>query len=73
MKRTTLAALLLYLVGAIITFGHAAAFNATWREANCATRDQRLESPDNCYAASWGPALPAAMVWPLYWSWEAWS
>lgn len=62
-----------YLLGAIVTFGHAAARQEQFvMSANCASLQLR-EADDLCRI--W-PVLPGAMwaaLWPLYWSQEAWS
>ncbi|RIA37507.1 hypothetical protein DFR49_3392 [Hephaestia caeni] len=61
-RAITLAAAL-YACIAIVTFGHAAANHAC---------DRSPYAP-NCAGQASINAFVAAAVWPLYWSWEAWS
>lgn len=68
--RILIAAGTVYAAIAIATFGHSAAFNDDWREQNCATVVQRNERLSDCISQPWGPGLVAAILWPLYWSWE---
>lgn len=75
MKKLHIAAAALYFGLAIITFGHAAAQSERRINAEVAKCEQRTPN-----ALCWdSPATPgasgvlAAMLWPLYWSWEAWK
>lgn len=54
--KIAIAGLIAYILGAIITFGHAAA------HVSHPGRDTTLHATTG---------IIAAMVWPLYWSWEA--
>lgn len=73
-NRLLIAAALAYLVVAVITFGHAAANSEREADANYAQcmADERqqvcLRSIDPPFAG-----IMAGALWPLYWSWEAWS
>ncbi len=65
-----------YAVIAVATFGHAAASRdradqAEYRE--CLRRAERVNM--TCFNNRYGGlvGLLAAPLWPLYWSWEAWS
>lgn len=51
-------ALAAYALIAAVTFGHSAA-----RQTLC----------DQTEPCAYGRPLFAAVFWPLYWSWEAWS
>jgi len=63
----------LYALAALFTFGFAASENQKWREANCATIEQRLAGTA-CYGPPSGMVgIFASAFWPLYWSWKAQS
>ncbi len=63
-----------YLVVAITTFGHSASRGERWRDVNCQTLTDRVNSPGiSCYRNPAEAAAFAAVFWPLYWSWEAFS
>lgn len=73
-KRIVLAAALaLYGTVTVVTFGRAAAQSAAWYQANCTTLMKRADAGSQCYEPYVGNALFAGLLWPLYWSWEAWD
>jgi hypothetical protein len=56
---------------ALFTFGHAAARHDAYQSASCQTLDRRIKSPGlSCYDSPALDGLLAAVLWPLYWSWE---
>jgi hypothetical protein len=70
----TLAALgALYLTVAVVTFGHSAAHAERFNTAHCATLEQRIAVGADCYRPATMSGIAAGILWPLYWSWEAWS
>lgn len=77
MKRALIACAALYGVIAIATFGHAAASGERRDDAEYAECRQRQIADDRiiCLRGAGAPlgGLFAAVVWPFYWSWEAWS
>lgn len=63
-----------YAAAGILTFGHAAASRQAEEAAEyaaCKAEPERLCFKSNELAPMAG--LLAAPLWPLYWSWEAWS
>lgn len=60
-----------YVFTAVLTFGHSAAGQNAFYDANCATIDQRIETGSDCYFPSVPSAVVAGVLWPLYWSWTA--
>lgn len=59
---------------AVVTFGHCAAESDRWTEAKYAEcRAEAVANPKKyCARESWAPiaGVIAAVLWPLYWSWE---
>ena len=70
---STLAAL--YLAAAIITFGRAAAQSEKESRAEYAECQRQTSKYGICYRSdiAAGDGFVAAALWPLYWSWEAWT
>jgi hypothetical protein len=58
----------LYAFMAVLTFGHSAAASDRYRAA-CLLEYKLAFCPNNAPIAG----LMSAALWPLYWSWEAWS
>lgn len=54
----------IYLVMAVVTFGHAAAHHPPCIET------ERKYCPEDGKALA---GMGAAILWPFYWSWEAWA
>jgi hypothetical protein len=73
MKRLYITVAVLCAVIALVTFGHSAAGQTEWHEAHCQTAAQREEMLSNCVSITPVTAGVAALLWPFYWSWEAWS
>ena len=80
MTRTVRLAIATYALVAIVTFGHAAASQAERnRTVYAICRDDnpenlRLCEVDRAYEVpSTFSGLVSGAIWPLYWSWEAWS
>jgi hypothetical protein len=63
--RTWVVAVLAYLAVAVFTFGHCAAHAEPPRMVTYANGVQWREMDSRAF-----DALGAALVWPLYWSWE---
>lgn len=66
----------LYAIGAVVTFGHAAAAAEHKAQADYATCLRVAEHPQLCFRDEAGPGasgMMAAVLWPFYLSWEAWS
>lgn len=64
----------LYALAAIITFGHAAASAERTGHADyqqCLSQHKEVCWRDDAKPSMVG--MMGAMLWPLYWSWEAWS
>lgn len=70
MSRKFKLALLAYVAIGITTFGYAADRRADFEKAGCPV-GQMHETP--CYRQSEGVGVAAAVFWPFYWSWMAWS
>lgn len=64
-----------YVTIAVVTFGHAAANREDWYQANCAGTILGSPLKRECLLLvdSSGVGIAAGFLWPLYWSWEAWS
>lgn len=56
-----------YAITAIATFGYAAEERDNWRGKNCS---MQFVISARCYTEPGAVGLTAALVWPLYWSWE---
>lgn len=72
MSRIWLWAAVIYAVIAVVTFGHSAA--ASTRDHAACEAKQDKEGRPWCglnNAPLFG--VSSAVLWPLYWSWEAWS
>jgi hypothetical protein len=67
-KRAIIAALVAYALIGIVTFGHSAAQKPT----ECAPDDQFCSEGILAGDAAMS-AFTAAILWPLYWSWEAFT
>lgn len=73
-KQTLAIAGAIYALGAIATFGHAAA--ASQRQELADYQQCLARKNDYCWRDDAMPGMNGtlgAMLWPLYWSWEAWS
>jgi hypothetical protein len=61
-----------------VTFGHSAAqqhrtLTAFRQSGQCSNPDLRLSNWEDCLDKSVENGTGAAVFWPLYWSWEAFS
>lgn len=72
-QRILIAAGILYALVAVVTFGHAAAYGEAWSNQHCMSKEARETMVTDCMSVPWVSGLGAAALWPLYWSWEAWS
>ena len=65
------AAIVAYASIAVFTFGHSAGKATKFQDQHCVTADQRIAVGSRCYMSAKAPeAMFAAILWPLYWSWE---
>jgi hypothetical protein len=66
-----------YLAIGIVTFGHSAAGATAANAADLtACRDREKSNPKElCIDIDDAPlsGMASAVLWPFYWSWEAWS
>lgn len=74
MTRNIKIAVALYAVIGCATFGHAAAERERTDQAEYDACVMQKKS-GYCFQENFGgiAGLAAAPLWPLYWSWEAWS
>lgn len=75
MIRALIGLAVLYGTVAVITFGHGAARAEQKYRADHAACLARHDPHEVCWESDVPAAngLAAALLWPLYWSWEAWS
>jgi hypothetical protein len=72
-KNTTKIAISAYVLMGIVTFGHCAAeSNIRYAALKCGSYKVD-ESPNSCDGNPPFDGIVAAVTWPLYWSWEAFS
>jgi hypothetical protein len=68
-----------YAAVAVVTFGHSAAHREPIEQLEQAKCEARIAAGlegycfDNSTESAGMNGFVAALVWPLYWSWEAWS
>ena len=63
----------LYALIGVVTFGHSAASQSQWYDANCARAIERIGRGSQCYAPIPIGAIISGAAWPFYWSWELWT
>lgn len=61
-----------YIAVGIVTFGHGAA-HADREYAECEARPAPPKETRFCENVGPVAGMGAGLLWPLYWSWEAWS
>jgi hypothetical protein len=76
MDKIVVAIFCVYIAAFVVTFGHSAAnYEFETRVAQCVERP--YSSQHSCTIDSnigkVSVSILAGVLWPLYWSWEAWS